>query len=339
MVKAEMVGVGVIGTGRAGRVHCENFAVNVPGARLVAVCDLNRESAAEVARQWGARAHTDPEDFLQDQALDAVVVATPTYTHAAMVQAAAEAGKAILCEKPLAVTGEEAEKMAAAVQKHGVVFVMGFMRRFDRSFQRAREIIRRGDIGEPLVVKSTGRGPGLPPRWNLDLTRSNGMLAEVNSHDFDCVRFLTGEEYRWVFAAARNNKCPQFAAEYPDFYDTAVVTFGMSGKVIGTIDGACPAGYGYDARVEVQGTNGVLFVGDIAQKGVVVGTRERGAAEEIVDSWRSLFREAYIAEGRHLVECLREGVAPRASLEDGRRVMEAVRAANCSLRSGQVERL
>lgn len=339
MLEADLVGVGVLGTGRAGRVHCGNFAENVPGARLVAVCDLNRESAAEAARQWGAKAYANPEEFLGDHALDAVVVSTPTFTHAVLVQAAAEAGKAILCEKPLAITEAEAGAMADAVERSGVVFVMGFMRRFDRSFQRAREIIRRGDIGEPLMVKSTGKGPGLPPPWNLDLDRSNGMLAEVNSHDFDCVRFLTGEEYKWVFAAARNNKCPQFAAEYPDFYDTAVVTFGLSGKVIGTIDGACPAGYGYDARVELQGSEGVLFIGSLARKGVVVGLKGSGVSEEIVDSWRSLFREAYLAEDRALVECLVKQTAPPSTLEDGRQALRAVLASNRSIKSGAVEKL
>lgn len=339
MLKSDLVGVGVIGTGRAGLVHTANFAQNVPGARLVAICDINEENARKVAKQWGTDPFTNPEEFLKHPSLDAVVVAAPTYVHAELVIAAAEAGKAILCEKPLAITEEEAAAMDEAVRRNGVPFVMGFMRRFDLSFNRAREMIRRGDIGEPLVVKSTGKGPGLPPPWNLDIKKSNGMLAEVNSHDFDCVRFLTGEDYQWVFAAARNNKCPQFKADYPDFYDTAIVTFGMSGKVIGTIDGACPADYGYDARVEVQGADGVLFIGNLAKKGVVVGRKGSGVSEEIVDSWRSLFREAYLAEERCLVDCVTGGKQPLSALEDGWKALQAVRAANRSILSGAVERL
>ncbi len=337
MVKAnDLVGVGVIGTGRAGMVHIANFAENVPRARLVAVCDLNEKSVQEAALKWNADSYTSPEEFLKHPSLDAVVIATPTFAHAALVIAAAEAKKAILCEKPLTITEEEAGDMDKAVKQNGVPFVMGFMRRFDQSFLRAREMVERGDIGEPLMVKSTGKGPGLPPSWNLDIEKSNGMLAEVNSHDFDCVRFLTGEEYKWVFATALNNKCPDYKAEYPQFYDTAIVTFGMSGKIIGTIDGACPADYGYDARVEIQGADGVLFIGDLAKKGIVIGRKGKGVAEEIVDSWRSLFREAYLAEDRCLVDCVLKGIESPSTLTDGWQALKAVRAANRSIRSGQV---
>lgn len=339
MLKADLIGVGVIGAGRAGRVHAVNFASHLPEARLVSLFDLNEESVKEAGREWSVNAYTDLERFLKDPALDAVVIATPTPTHARLVNAAAEAGKAILCEKPLALNVEEACTMAEAVKKSGAVFVMAFMRRFARSFIRAKELIERGDIGEPLVVKSVGRGPGLPPRWAWDVAQSNGVLGEVNSHDFDCVRFLTGEDYRWVFATGRNNKCPDLAPEFPDFYDTVVVSFGMTGKVIGTIDGACPADYGYDARVEIQGSEGVLFIGNIAQEGVVVGTKSGGVTKEIVDSWRNLFREAYLAEDRHLIDCMLKKTAPRSTLEDGRKALQAVVAANKSIRTGQVESL
>lgn len=339
MLKADLAGVGVIGTGRAGLVHCKNFAENVPGARLISVCDADTGKAEQTARQFGVTAYNRTSDFLSDPALDAVVVATPTFTHAELVKEAAAAGKAILCEKPLAVTEAEAESMAEAVEKNRVVFLMGFMRRFDQNFIRAREIIQRGDIGEPLMIKSTGKGPGLPPSWNLDISKSNGMLAEVNSHDFDSVRFLTGQDFRWVFAAARNNKCPQYAENYPDFYDTAIVTFGLSGKVMGSIDGACPADYGYDARVEVQGTDGVMFIGSIARKGIVIGIKEAGVVEEIVDSWRSLFKDAYLAEDRALIDCLIGGKEPPSRLEDGLKALQAVLASNRSIKNGVVEYL
>lgn len=339
MLKADLIGVGIIGSGRAGRVHAANFASNVPEARLVSLYDLNELSVRECGEKWNVNAYTDLDSFLQDPALDAVVIATPTPTHARLVVAAAEAGKDILCEKPLALNDDEAGIMEKAVNKSGVIFVMAFMRRFSQSFIRAKELIDRGDIGEPLIVKSVGKGPGLPPRWAWDVNQSNGVLGEVNSHDFDCVRFLTGEEYRWVFASGRNNKCHDLAAEFPDFYDTVVVSFGMSGKVIGTIDGACPADYGYDARVEIQGSEGVLFIGSIAREGVIIGTRTRGVTREIVDSWRNLFREAYLAEDRHLIDCMLEKTSPHSTLEDGWKALQAVVAANCSIRSRQVESL
>jgi len=339
MLKADLIGVGIIGAGRAGQVHAGNFAAHVPEARLISLFDLNEDSLREAGSKWGVSTYTDLERFLQDPSLDAVVIAAPTPAHARLVQAAAEAGKAILCEKPLALNEEDVAVMAEAVKKNSVIFVMAFMRRFAQSFIRAKELIERGDIGEPLVVKSVGKGPGLPPRWAWDIAQSNGVLGEVNSHDFDCLRFLTGEEYRWIFAAGRNNKCPDLAAEFPDFYDTVVVCCGMTGKVIGTIDGACPVGYGYDARVEIQGSEGVLFIGNLAKDGIIVGTRSGGVSKEIVDSWRSLFWEAYLAEDRHLIDCLQNKCSPKSTLEDGWKALQAVVAANRSIRSGQVETL
>lgn len=339
MIKADLIGVGVLGAGRAGLVHARNFAIHVPDARLISLFDVNQECVNKEANSLGAAAYTDLDKFLNDPSLDAVVIATPTPTHTQLVQAAADAGKAILCEKPLALTEREADLMSEAVEKNKTVFVMAFMRRFAHSFIRAKELIQRGDIGEPLVIKSVGKGPGLPPRWAWDIAQSNGILGEVNSHDFDCIRFLTGEEFKWVFATGHNNKCPDLELEFPDFYDTAIVTFGMTGSVIGTVDGACPADYGYDARVEIQGSEGVLFIGNIAQEGVVVGTKDRGVSKEIVTSWRSLFQEAYLAEDRHLINCMLSNEIPHSTLNDGKKALQAVVAANKSLRSGMVENL
>jgi myo-inositol 2-dehydrogenase/D-chiro-inositol 1-dehydrogenase/scyllo-inositol 2-dehydrogenase (NAD+) len=249
----------------------------------------------------------------------------------------ARAGKHILCEKPLALTPDEVLSMAAAVKTGRITFVMGFMRRFDSSFQRARQMISEGAIGQPIVIKSTGRGPGLPPSWAWDINLSNGMLGEVNSHDFDAVRWLLGSEYQNVYARGRNFKSYDVAKSYPNFYDNAVVLIEMESGAIGTVDGSCPADYGYDARIEVLGTEGVLFVGTTAENSVTVWTKPKGVRQSGVTSWKSLFREAYLAEDRHLVDCIWDNTPPLVGLEDGLRALEVVRAANYSIQSAQAE--
>lgn len=336
MLKVEVVGVAVLGIGRAGMVHARNFAESVPGARLVAVYDVDRERADGVASELGVKGYSDLEKVLADKDVDAVVVTAPTFAHRGLVVAAAEAKKAILCEKPLALTLEEAEEMERAVQASGVTFVMGFMRRYDDSFKRAKELLESGEIGRPLVIRSVGKGPSLPPRWAWDVEKSNGVLGEVNSHDFDAVYWLMGSGYKWVFARGKNLRSEELREEFPHFYDNALVMFELANGCMGMIEGSCPSEYGYDARVEIQGTNGVLFIGDVAEHGVIVCNRQRGVSRGVVSSWRSLFREAYIREDRHLVECLVKGAKPQTTIEDGKRALRVVRAANRSIITGEV---
>ncbi|OIQ11081.1 scyllo-inositol 2-dehydrogenase (NAD(+)) [Moorella thermoacetica] len=336
MLKSEVIGVAVLGVGRAGMVHARNFAEHVPEACLAGVYDADRERVEAVASELGTKSHYDLEELLQDTSIDAVVIAAPTFAHKDLVVAAAAAKKAILCEKPLALTPDEAEAMQEAVAAAGVPFVMGFMRRYDENFRRAKEIITRGDIGRPLIIKSTGKGPGLPSRWAWDVKKSNGVLGEVNSHDFDSVHWLMGAEYAWVFARGKNLRSEELKEEFPDFYDNAVVMFELTNGSLGMIDGSCPSEYGYDARIEIQGTEGVLFIGDIARHGLTVCTRSKGVTKNVTDSWRSLFRDAYLREDRHLVECLIKGVQPQTTLLDGKRALNVVRAANQSIMTGNV---
>ena len=153
------------------------------------------------------------------------------------------------------------------------------MRRFDKNFLRAKKLIEDGAIGTPILIKSVGRGPGLPPEWYADLNKSNGLLAEVNSHDFDSIRWLIGSNFKQVYALADNFKLSQYKEKYPDFYDTAAVILKFENGVLGMVDGCCPATYGYDVRVEILGTEGMLQIG-------------------------SKFKDAYEEGARHFVNCI-----------------------------------
>jgi myo-inositol 2-dehydrogenase/D-chiro-inositol 1-dehydrogenase/scyllo-inositol 2-dehydrogenase (NAD+) len=248
-----------------------------------------------------------------------------------LVQTAAEAGKHIFCEKPIALTLEEADRMIEATQKARVVFQIGFMRRFDPVFAIAKERIDAGAIGEPLMIRSLTRGPGLPPPWALQVSSSNGFLAEVNSHDFDTIRWLSGSEFQRIYAEAGNLKSPQLKADYPDFYDNAVVTFRMENGTLAIVDGSCPVEYGYDARAEVLGTRGVMLIGELQDRSVLICTKERGVTSSNFTGWRERFRQAYLEEVRHFVECISSGQKPKVTGEDGRKALEGVLAANRSI--------
>ena len=326
--------VAVVGTGRAGLVHARNFASGVAGARLAALADPDEQALAAAAAETGCElTYTDPLDAVVADAVDAVVIASPTFTHAELAARALGAGKHVLCEKPLASTLDEAGMIAQAAEDAEAAFLMAFMRRFDLTWGSVAERVAAGEIGRPLLVRSTGRGPGLPPEWALDPETSGGLIAEVNSHDLDSIRWLSGLEFETVYAVGRAAKRPDLAERFPGFVDVVLATFELSGGALAQLDGACPADYGYDARVEVYGSEGVAFAGD-PRRGSALLVRGGEAVAEPVRSWRDLFADAYRAEDAHLVAVARGEAEPRTSVADGVRALEAVFAVNRSLLDG-----
>jgi predicted dehydrogenase len=336
---SDVLRVLLVGAGRAGLVHGRNFARGVPGARLVAVADPDPGRLAEAASELGVeRTVPDPGEAVVADDVDAVVIGAPTFTHAGLAVAALNAGKHVLCEKPLANTYADALAVADAAERATGSFLMGFMRRFDAGFVRVRERIAAGDIGEPVLVRSTGRGPGLPPEWAWDTQRSGGLVAEVNSHDIDTIRWLSGQEPVRVFAVGRAAKRPDLAEEHPGFVDVLAATIELSEGGIAQLDGACPADYGYDARVEVYGTEGTLLVGGPTDRTALL-VRADGAVTDPVRSWRTLFADAYREEDRHFVAVTRGEEAPRTGPRDGVQALATVLAANRSIATGVPVRL
>lgn len=335
------IGIGVIGCGRAGLIHARHFAAGVGGARLVALCDPVPAALAAAGSELGIAAAAQTGDYralLAHPGVRGIVVATPTALHREIVVAAAQAGRHILCEKPLAMQPEECDAMIASAAAARVTLQVGFMRRFDRSFVQARERIARGEIGRVVQVKSLTHGPSMPRPWMYDLRISNGPLAEVNSHDIDTLRWFTGSEFRTVYALGGNYRCPGARQEFPDFYDNVLLAASFADGCQGMIGGAQGVGYGYDARVEVLGTEGVLMIGGLADTTVVTCTAT-GLVRPVVRSWTELFRDAYRAEDEDFVGCIREGRLPRAGGVDGKRAVEVVNAGNESIRTGLPIRL
>jgi myo-inositol 2-dehydrogenase/D-chiro-inositol 1-dehydrogenase/scyllo-inositol 2-dehydrogenase (NAD+) len=328
----------LIGAGRAGMVHARNIAFNIKNAELSAIVDSDRNVAAERGQELGvSNLFTDLGEALDSGLFDAVVVVTPTFTHRDIVVRCADAKKHVFCEKPMSIRPDEARDMIDAARSNSVKLQIGFMRRFDPPFLHAKEVIESGELGEVMIIKSVGRGPGLPPPWTYDVAESNGLLGEVNSHDFDSTRWLAGSEYKRVYAEAVNRKVTKLRKEYPDFYDNVVCTLRFRNDVIGTIDGTCPVDYGYDARTEIVLTKGLISIGEVRGEAYFSCDVNGNISEYAWKSWRNRFKDGYLDEMRSFIESVIEDKAARVTGHDGLAAVEAVVAANRSLQSGSPE--
>lgn len=323
----------IIGAGRAAKVHANSIVHHAPEARLVAVVDTNPDAAQATAEQFGVnRTFSTLEDALEGENFAAVVITTPTFTHAPLAITAAQAGKHVLLEKPMAMNLEECDAIAAAAHQQAVILQLAFMRRFDPEFMTAAERIVGGEIGRPMMVKSLTHGPGLPPPWARDLKTSNGNLAEVNSHDWDSVRWLMGSDYQRVYVEAANFKGAKLGVDTEHFYDNALVNIKFENGGLGSISSICPCDYGYDARVEIVGEKGILQIGELKGQAVVMCTsRDQGLITPIFRTWPQRFAWGYIGEMKHFLSCIQTGEQPKVGVEDGRWAVAGVLAATRSL--------
>ena len=208
----------MIGAGRVGRNHSQAITRHVPDGKIVALVEPVEAVRKETAADFGIENQYDSlEQALEKTDFDAVVITTPTPTHLPITALAAEHGKHVFLEKPMALNLEQCDQIMAAVEKNKVLLQLGFMRRFDPEFAAAAERIAAGEIGAPMMIKSNTHGPGLPPPWARDLRSSNGMLAEVNSHDWDTIRWLMGSNYLRVYTEVANFKGAANNVDVPQF--------------------------------------------------------------------------------------------------------------------------
>jgi len=334
------IGVAIIGSGRAGMIHAKNYKNRVEDAELVAVMDPDEKTAKQASQKLELNNYyLELENLLNDEKVEVVVVATPTAYHRDIVVNAAQAGKDIFCEKPMAMNVAECDEMISAVNENGIKLQIGFMRRFAESFRSAREAIAEGKIGEVVMVKSNTRGPSTPKRWMYDIEKSNGPLAEVNSHDIDTIRWYTGGEFETIYAIGGNYRCPEAREEFPDFYDNVLLTGTLSNGKQGSIDGAQGVEYGYDARVEILGTRGCIFIGQVHEKSITVCSTEEGMTRPIMTSWTKLFQEAYVYEARHFIDCIKKDKKPEVTGTDGKMAVKVVEAGNKSIVENRIVKL
>lgn len=330
------IGVALIGAGRAGMIHAKNIAFHSTGARMVCVADANLQNAIKAAEELECDYTVEYDTVFSRPDVDAVIVAVPTKFHHDVVVKAAACKKHILCEKPMAMNVKECQDMIDAAAEHNVILQIGFMRRFDASFLQAKAMIDSGAIGDVVMVKSLTHGPSVPHEWMYDIGKSNGPLAEVNSHDIDTLRWLTGGEAATVYAMAGNYRCKDARSQYPDFYDSVLMSVRMSNGMMGCIDGAQGVEYGYDARVDILGTKGLITIGDLKDSTTLLHTKEGGIQGEAVKSWMNLFSDAYIKEDESFVKCIQNSLPPEVSGWDGMMAVAVVTAGNQSILTGEV---
>lgn len=336
-MKNSKIGVCVIGAGRAGMIHAVNFRKRVPNAELVAVVDPVSDVARNASEELEiSKYYLNYKDALNDSEIDAVVIVTPTVFHKQIAVDAAEAGKHILCEKPMAMDENECDEMIRAAKENNIKFQMAFMRRFDESFIQAKEAVDNGEIGDVVLVKSNTRGPSVPQEWMYDIEKSNGPLAEVNSHDIDTLRWFTGSEFKSLYAIAGNYRCPQALPDYPDFYDNVIMNASFKNGMQGAIDGAQGVEYGYDARVEILGTKGCIFLGQVHEKAIAICSKTKGMVKPIMNSWRHLFRDAYLKEDIHFIDCILKDKEPSVTGIDGKMAVKVVKAGNLSIKEKRI---
>ena len=322
----------VIGSGRAGMIHAINYAKNIPGAMLAAMVDPVEEVAKEAAESLGTEYYLTHEQALEDDRIDAYVVVSPTKFHVGIVEAIAAQKKHILCEKPMAMNEEECDRMIAAAEKSNIKLQIGFMRRFDAGFMHAKEVIDSGQIGDVVMVRSNTRGPSVPRPWMYDIKKSNGPLAEVNSHDIDTMRWFTDSEFKSLYAIGGNYRCQDAKEEWPDFYDNVVLAASFENGMQGMLDGAQGVGYAYDAHVEVLGTKGSIQLGSLeGQRLVVCSSADKTGTYPLVNSWRDLFKEAYLNEDTAFVQAVLNDTPTRVTGHDGKMAVRVVNAGNTSI--------
>lgn len=287
-----------------GKVYANTLAFSISEVDLVAVADSAPAAASEAAARYGIpSSFTDYHQLLAREDIQAVVIATPTGTHAQVIADAAAAGKHIFCEKPLAQTLEACDSALAAVQKAGVRLQMGLMRRFDPAYVAARQQIDAGIIGKPVMFKSVSRDP---KRTSLEFARrenSGGMIMDMGVHDFDLARWLMGSEVVEVHSLGGALAFPELK-DVGDI-DNAVMNLSFENGAIGNIDLSRNAVYGYDIRTEVLGTEGSLWIGYLQQTATLVLNRQ-GVTHDTVPYFMERFTVAYADQVRAFVRCLVE---------------------------------
>jgi len=247
--------IGVIGAGRIGKVHAATLVQNVPQAEVIAIADVNIESASELAQKFGIGLVTaDYKEIIGNPDVEAVVICSPTDTHAQYIIEAAQAGKHIFCEKPVDLTLAKIQQAIDAVEKAGVKLMVGFNRRFDPNFMKVKQMVLEGKIGDPHILKITSRDPAPPPAQYSAV--SGGMFLDMTIHDFDMARYIVGSEVTEVFTKATVLVDPEIGKAGD--IDTAIITLTFANGAIGVIDNSRKAVYGYDQRVEIFGSKGMV---------------------------------------------------------------------------------
>jgi scyllo-inositol 2-dehydrogenase (NAD+) len=322
----------VLGLGRLGYHHAKNLAAHqISGAQLVNLVDPMEGRAEQVAREFGIGKWTkNPDDVFEDPDIDAVIIVTPTTTHADMIKRAAKNGKPIFVEKPLTQNLEEADDIIQTIKNYNAICQVGFMRRFDPAYTEAKRRIEAGDIGKPIYFKGITRDAGSPPAEFIK--HSGRMFLDVSIHDYDIARYLMGAEISSVSAHGRVLLNP-FMEEFKDV-DQAITYVHFDSGAAGDIEASRNSPYGHDIRTEIIGTEGSIFIGTLRNQNVTL-LNSKGSNYEIIPDFQTRFNDAYRLELVHFIECVQNRQTPKVTDIDGKINLEIAIAATESFDSGK----
>jgi myo-inositol 2-dehydrogenase/D-chiro-inositol 1-dehydrogenase len=326
----ERINVALIGAGLMGSFHAETLAWRLPGARLAAIADPDEEAVGKVLAVLGREDivyESDLERVLANSEIQAVAIVTPGRTHPELIQAAAEAGKAIFCEKPLGHSLDEADRALAAVSRRRTILQLGFQRRFDAGYQRVRRLVEQSTLGEVHLLRSNTRDPAVPPGGMVPWA----IFLETLIHDFDALRWLAGSEAIELQAMADALVWPKGR---PGMVDTAMVTIRFANGAMAVADASFQSAYGYDVRAEVFGSGGMATVGD-GRVDAAMHYGPDGVSRPQVYWFKDLFGAAFVAEMEHFIECVRGGRQPSVSGLDGHASLAIAQAAIESAQTGR----
>jgi myo-inositol 2-dehydrogenase/D-chiro-inositol 1-dehydrogenase len=319
---------GIIGAGRIGKVHAETLVFRLPEAEIVTIADVDRKAAEALAARCGIpKVVASADEVIGDKNVEAVLIASPTGTHADLIVQAARAGKQIFCEKPIAFSLDKIDMALDAVAKAGVKLQIGFNRRFDSNFARVREAVAKGEIGRPSLMHLISRDPA-PPAIGYIRT-SGGIFLDMMIHDFDMARFLMGDEVEEMYATAGVLAVPEIG-EAGDV-DTAVVVLRFKSGTIGTIDNSRKAVFGYDQRVEILGSKGKIATENRYPNQVEVSTGDLIYSDRPYNFFMDRYPESFALEVAEFVKAVIEDKPTPVTGADGRAPVVMALAAKKSL--------
>ncbi|MGI5850268.1 MAG: inositol 2-dehydrogenase [Christensenellales bacterium] len=330
------VNIGVIGTGRIGKLHIENL-VTISDANVYAVADIVMNEATEKwANELGIKkVYSDPDKIINDKNIDAVFICSSTNTHSEFIIKASQAGKHIFCEKPIDYDLKKIHAALEAVEQAGVKLQVGFVRRFDYNHRKVRNTVASGKLGMPHIVKVTSRDPEPPP---FEYTKvSGGLFMDMMIHDFDMVRYLSGSEVTEV--SAYGNVLIDERLKGIDDVDTAIVMLKFANGSIGVIDNSRKAGYGYDQRTEVHCEKGCIQVGNAFPNSSMISTPDGVFLEKPLWFFLERYNDAFIAESKEFIDAVKNDTKPTVGGIDGLMSVIIAMAAKISLDEGRSVKL
>jgi len=293
--------IGIIGAGMIGKVHAENLSYRIPTANPIMIADINESEAHKSAERCHIpQAVKDYHEILSNPQVEAVVICSSTNTHSQIICEAAEAGKHIFCEKPIDFSLQKIDQALKVVKEKGVKLQVGFNRRFDPSFNRVRQAVTGGEIGEPHLIHIVSRDPEPPtPEY---VKTSGGIFMDMTIHDFDMARYLVGKEVTEIYAAGGVRIDPEIGKAGD--LDTVLLLLKYEDGTLGTIDNSEKAAYGYDQRVEIFGSKGAIQISNNYPNSAVVSSSQAIYRDKPLYFFIERYIESYVAELRSFIDAV-----------------------------------